>query len=53
MTQRLGLRGPNVLVIGDAAKAGKAREAIASAFETALPGRTVDRDDPARLSTTP
>jgi 2,4-dienoyl-CoA reductase-like NADH-dependent reductase (Old Yellow Enzyme family) len=52
ITHRLRLNGPDILVIGDAAKAGKAREAIASAFEIALPSRPVDRDDPVRLNTT-
>ena len=35
-----GSRGPGqtVMVIGDAAKAGKSKEAIASAFEAALLG---------------
>jgi dimethylglycine catabolism A len=34
--QRLARRGQTVVVIGDAAKPGKSKEAIASAFEAAL-----------------
>ena len=35
---RLARPGQTVMVIGDAAKAGKSKEAIASAFEAALLG---------------
>jgi len=46
LADRLGLQDTEVVVIGDALRAGKAREAIASAFEAALLAPT--RNTPAR-----
>jgi hypothetical protein len=36
LAKRLDLEGPEIVLIGDALKAGKAREAIGSAFDAAL-----------------
>jgi 2,4-dienoyl-CoA reductase-like NADH-dependent reductase (Old Yellow Enzyme family) len=40
--RHLGRAGQHIVVIGDAARAGKSKEAIASAFEAALLGRSAE-----------